>query len=162
MHIAKYFVVFHDQQWKIRYADTHYGPYDRQKAAISQAIDMALIVGQSGGTAQVLVENENGEARLEWPLAHDIQREQPQDNAIRSPLAAAAALSATNAAGRPADIPDDAANTVPETEDDRDGEEPDSIEDIPDDELNEIVVLDDDESDDTVFIDSSETPIPPV
>lgn len=72
MHIAKYFVVYHDQQWKIRYSNTLYGPYDRQKTAISQAIDMALIVGQAGGTAQVLVENERGEARLEWPLAHDL------------------------------------------------------------------------------------------
>lgn len=72
MHIAKYFVVYHEEQWKIRYSDTLYGPYDRQKTAISQAIDMALIVGQAGGTAQVLVENERGEARLEWPLAHDL------------------------------------------------------------------------------------------
>ena len=78
MHIAKYFVVYHDQQWKIRYSNTLYGPYDRQKTAISQAIDMALIVGQAGGTAQVLVENERGEARLEWPLAHDLASSEQQ------------------------------------------------------------------------------------
>lgn len=72
MHIARYFVTFRDGDWRIRYADTFYGPYDRQKTAISQAIDMALIVGQSGGRAEVLVESESGEARLEWPLSHDL------------------------------------------------------------------------------------------
>lgn len=72
MHIARYFVGFRDGEWKIRYADTYYGPYDRQKTAISQAIDMALIVGQSGGKAEVLVEGADGEPRLEWPLSHDL------------------------------------------------------------------------------------------
>lgn len=99
MHVAQYFVVFHDSEWRIRYKGTYYGPYDRQKTAISQAIDMALIVGQSGGKAEVLVENEKGEARLEWPLSHDqaaagSARLTPPPTAVREPAPKPAAPAA--------------------------------------------------------------------
>lgn len=101
MHVAQYFVMFHDNEWRIRYKGTYYGPYDRQKTAISQAIDMALIVGQSGGKAEVLVENEKGEARLEWPLSHD------QAAADRGRfLAPQAAPTATPARPQPVPQPD--------------------------------------------------------
>lgn len=53
---SQYFVVLHDNQWKISFNGQHYGPYTTQQAAIRAAVDAAHSTGQKGHDAQVMVQ----------------------------------------------------------------------------------------------------------
>jgi hypothetical protein len=68
---AQYFVVLHENQWKIKHLEKHYGPYATQKAAIKVAVDTAHKAGQQGHDAQVLVQGENHLFRTEWTYGND-------------------------------------------------------------------------------------------
>ncbi len=68
---AQYFVVKHENQWKIKHNELHYGPYGTQKDAIRHAVDAAQKSGQSGHDAQVLIQGENYQFRTEWTYGHD-------------------------------------------------------------------------------------------
>jgi Uncharacterized protein conserved in bacteria (DUF2188) len=62
MQRIQYFVVLHQDQWKIRLNGEHYGPYDSEKTAISAAIDWARTIGNS----EVLVQRRDKTFRTEW------------------------------------------------------------------------------------------------
>lgn len=68
---AQYFVVLHENQWKIKFDGKHYGPYDTQKAAIRAAVDAAHKAGQNGHDAQVLIQGQNNQFRTEWAYGND-------------------------------------------------------------------------------------------
>ena len=68
MSRAKYYVVLHEGQWKIKYGDKRTSAYRTQKAAIRAAIDAAH---KAGGDAQVFVQGENNQFRTEWTYGHD-------------------------------------------------------------------------------------------
>lgn len=68
---AQYFVVLHEGQWKIKYNDKHFGPYQTQAAAIRVAVDTAQKSGQQGHDAQVLVQGQNHQFRTEWTYGND-------------------------------------------------------------------------------------------
>ena len=68
---AHYFVVLHEQQWKISFDGQHYGPYRTQHDAIRAAVDAAHGSGQKGHDAQVLVQGTNNQFRTEWTYGHD-------------------------------------------------------------------------------------------
>ena len=67
----QYFVVQHDNDWKVKFDGMHYGPYPNQKAAIDAAVEAAQSAGTSGQDAQVLVQGVNQLFRTEWTYGHD-------------------------------------------------------------------------------------------
>jgi len=67
----QYFVVFHEQEWKITFESKHYGPYATQALAIRAAIDAAHETAEKGNDAQVLVQGLNNQFRIEWTYGHD-------------------------------------------------------------------------------------------
>jgi hypothetical protein len=68
---AVYYVVLHQDQWKISYEGKHYGPYENQDHAIRAAIDAAHEHGNKGNDAQVLVQGKDNKFRTEWTYGHD-------------------------------------------------------------------------------------------
>jgi hypothetical protein len=67
----QYFVVFHENEWKISLNGKHYGPYQTQANAIRAAVDAAHIEGGKGNDAQVLVQGQNNQFRTEWTYGND-------------------------------------------------------------------------------------------
>lgn len=68
---TQYFVVLHQNEWKVTLNGQHYGPYDTQALAIRAAVDAAHSTGDKGGDAQVLVQGTNNQFRTEWTYGHD-------------------------------------------------------------------------------------------
>jgi hypothetical protein len=67
----QYFVVNHENKWKISFEGKHYGPYATQKDAIKVAIDTAHKAGANGHDAQVLVQGMDSKFRTEWTYGND-------------------------------------------------------------------------------------------
>ena len=68
---AHYYVVLHDNQWKITIDGVRHGPYHSQREAIRMAVDAAHESGKRGFDAQVLVQGMNNQFRTEWTYGHD-------------------------------------------------------------------------------------------
>ena len=68
---AQYFVVLHNDEWKIKHLGKHYGHFPSQTAAVKAAVERANKSGLSGEEAQVLVQGENHQFRTEWTYGHD-------------------------------------------------------------------------------------------
>jgi hypothetical protein len=68
---AQYFVVLHNDEWKIKHLDKHYGPYESQRAAIKAAVERANKSGLAGEAAQVLIQGEDHLFRTEWTYGSD-------------------------------------------------------------------------------------------
>lgn len=71
MSRAHYYVVLHQNEWKISFNGTHYGPYPSQAAAIQTAVAAAHSSGEKGHDAQVLIQGVNNQFRTEWTYGHD-------------------------------------------------------------------------------------------
>ncbi|HQZ78564.1 MAG: DUF2188 domain-containing protein [Chitinophagaceae bacterium] len=71
MNRLQYFVVLHDNQWKISFQGKHYGPYNTQKEAIRKAVDAAHTEGRKGNNSQVLIQGQNNQWRTEWTYGND-------------------------------------------------------------------------------------------
>ena len=67
----QYVVVLHNDEWKIKYGEKHYGPYSSRAAAIRAAVDTAHRLGLLGHDTQVLIESMNNLIRTEWTYGHD-------------------------------------------------------------------------------------------
>jgi hypothetical protein len=67
----QYFVVNHENQWKIKHNGKHTAVYATQTAAIKEAVDKAHRDGKAGHDAQVLVQDEHHTFRTEWTYGHD-------------------------------------------------------------------------------------------
>jgi hypothetical protein len=68
----KYYVVFHEGEWKISHDQKRYGPYPTQKAAYRKAVDTAKTWGDAGHQAQVFIQRkDNNEWRAEWTYGKD-------------------------------------------------------------------------------------------
>ncbi|OUJ68984.1 DUF2188 domain-containing protein [Hymenobacter crusticola] len=65
-----YYVVYHNNQWKIKLGEQHYGPYTTQALAIRSAIDAAHQSGPAHN-AQVLVQGTNNQFRTEYTYGAD-------------------------------------------------------------------------------------------
>jgi hypothetical protein len=68
---AQYFVVLHGGEWKVKFGDNHYGPYNTQKEAITAAVNAAHGSGKNGYDAQVLVQGQDNKFRTEWTYGND-------------------------------------------------------------------------------------------
>lgn len=66
-----FYVVLNQNQWKIKFGEQHYGPYETQAKAIRQAVDWAHDHGKKGHDAQVLVQGQNNQFRTEWTYGND-------------------------------------------------------------------------------------------
>ncbi|MBK6991059.1 MAG: DUF2188 domain-containing protein [Chitinophagaceae bacterium] len=70
MDRLQYFVVLHDNQWKISFQGKHYGPYNTQKKRF-KAVDAAHTEGRKGNNSQVLIQGQNNQWRTEWTYGND-------------------------------------------------------------------------------------------
>jgi len=66
MAAEQYFIVLHNNEWKISFKEKLYGPYATQGEAIEAALDAAYAMGEIGIDAQVLVEEADHKLRTEW------------------------------------------------------------------------------------------------
>ena len=71
MEHHKYYVMFHDGQWKVSYDGTRYGPYDTQREAYRDAVDVAKKEGDKGHRAQVFIQLKEDEFRAGWTYGSD-------------------------------------------------------------------------------------------
>jgi hypothetical protein len=71
MERQRYYVVLHHKEWRIKYNDELYGPYETQKKALTAAIEAAHRAGGSGAEAEVIVQGENNYFRTEWTYGED-------------------------------------------------------------------------------------------
>jgi hypothetical protein len=71
MACKEFYVVLHRNEWKIRYEDRHFGPFNTQEEAISKAIDLAHGMGAAGGAARVLIQDKRHVWRIEWTHGDD-------------------------------------------------------------------------------------------
>jgi len=71
MERLQYYVVFHQNEWKISFQSTHFGPYATQAIAIRAAVDAAHTSGGKGYAAQVLIQGLNNQWRTEWTYGND-------------------------------------------------------------------------------------------
>lgn len=71
MACKQYFVVLHEDQWRVRFEDEHQGPYPSLSKAIRAAIDAAHLIGSKGEDAQVLVQDDTMRFRTEWTYGQD-------------------------------------------------------------------------------------------
>ena len=67
----QYYVVLHDDQWKVTYDGKRYGPYDTQREAYSDAVEAAKHEGSKGHQAQVFIQGGDNEFRVEWTYGRD-------------------------------------------------------------------------------------------
>ena len=67
----QYFVVFHDNQWKIKHNDQHSEAYATQAAAMKRAVALARADGKGGRDSQVLVQGKDLLFKTEWTYGHD-------------------------------------------------------------------------------------------
>ncbi len=68
---TQYFIVLHEDEWKIKLGNKHYGPYKSQTVAIRAAVEAANQDGVKGNDALVLVQGEDQKFRAEWTYSHD-------------------------------------------------------------------------------------------
>jgi hypothetical protein len=73
MAAEQYFIVLHNNEWKISFKEKHYGPYATQSEAIEAAIDAAYAMGEIGIDAQVLVQDADHKVRTEWTYGQDFK-----------------------------------------------------------------------------------------
>ncbi len=71
MDRLQYFVVLHENQWKIRFQGLHYGPYRTQEEAINVAREWARQAAAQGSPSQVLVQGLDNKFRVEWTYGDD-------------------------------------------------------------------------------------------
>lgn len=68
---AQYFVVLHEDEWKISFDGKRYGPYSTQALAIRDAVEAAHASGEKGHDAQVLIQGRDNKFRTEWTYGND-------------------------------------------------------------------------------------------
>jgi hypothetical protein len=71
MSIEQFFVVHHNNEWKIKFNGEHSRPYHSQAEAIKDAVTRAKASTGGGKKAQVLVQGENYLFRTEWAYGKD-------------------------------------------------------------------------------------------
>jgi Uncharacterized protein conserved in bacteria (DUF2188) len=71
MAAEQYFILLHNNEWKISFNGKHYGPYATQGEAIEAATDAAYAMGEIGIDAQVLVQDADQEMRTKWSYDRD-------------------------------------------------------------------------------------------
>ena len=63
---TRYLVVRHDDAWLIKFEGEEFGPYKTEREAMLFAIDAAQKLGEQSEPTQVLLVDENREAKPVW------------------------------------------------------------------------------------------------
>ena len=71
MAAEKYIIELHNHEWKVRFKDTYYGPYNTQDEAVEAALDAAFAMGEIGIDAEVLVQDGEHPLKTEWAYPAD-------------------------------------------------------------------------------------------
>jgi hypothetical protein len=66
MSTKRYFIVQHEADWMIKFANEEFGPYRSQSEAMLFAVDAARKLTERGAEAEVCLMGENGHFRAEW------------------------------------------------------------------------------------------------
>ena len=66
MSPKRYFIVQHDDDWVIKFADEEFGPYRSQSEAMLFAVEAARKLMRRGAAAEVCLMGENGNFSAEW------------------------------------------------------------------------------------------------
>src|SRR3954470_5062639 len=66
MSPTRYFLVQHDDDWMIKFADEDFGPYKSKSEAMLFAVDAARKLGERGNATEVCLMGENGFFHAEW------------------------------------------------------------------------------------------------
>ena len=66
MSPTRYFLVQHDNDWMIKFADEEFGPYRSKSEAMLFAVDAARKLGERGNATEVCLMGENGFFHAEW------------------------------------------------------------------------------------------------
>ena len=66
MSPTRYFLVQHDDEWMIQFADEEFGPYKSKDEAMLFAVDAARKLAERGGDTEVCLMGENGFFHAEW------------------------------------------------------------------------------------------------
>jgi hypothetical protein len=66
---VRYFVVRHDNKWRIEFEDTYQNGFTTQKDALIGAMQMARLKAREGGKVEVLVQSDAGVWHTEWTEA---------------------------------------------------------------------------------------------
>jgi hypothetical protein len=72
MAAEQYFIVLHNNEWKISFKEKLYGPFATQGEAIEAALEAAYAMGDIGIDAQVLVEEADHKLRTEWAYGQSL------------------------------------------------------------------------------------------
>ena len=72
MAAEQYFIVLHNNEWKISFKEKLYGPYATQGEAVEAALDAAYAMGEIGIDAEVLVQDADQKIRTEWAFGQNI------------------------------------------------------------------------------------------
>ena len=66
MSPTRYFLVQHDDEWMIKFADEEFGPYKSKSEAMLFAVDAARKLAERGADTEVCLMGENGFFHAEW------------------------------------------------------------------------------------------------
>src|SRR6476661_6109363 len=66
MSPTRYFLIQHDDDWMIKFADEEFGPYKSKAEAMLFAIEAARKLAERGADTEVCLMGENGFFHAEW------------------------------------------------------------------------------------------------
>ena len=66
MSPTRYFLVQHDDDWMIKFADEEFGPYKSKAEAMLFAVEAARKLAERGADTEVCLMGENGFFHAEW------------------------------------------------------------------------------------------------
>jgi hypothetical protein len=69
MSPTRYFLVQHNDEWMIQFADEEFGPYKSKSEAMLFAVEAARKFGERGAETEVCLMGENGFFHAEWSNA---------------------------------------------------------------------------------------------
>ena len=73
MSPTRYFLVQHEDEWMIKFADHEFGPYKSKSEAMLFAVEAARKLSERGTDTEVCLMGENGFFHAEWSNAQPPQ-----------------------------------------------------------------------------------------
>jgi len=73
MSPTRYFLVQHEDEWMIKFADEEFGPYKSKSEAMLFAVEAARKLAERGADTEVCLMGENGFFHAEWSNTHAAQ-----------------------------------------------------------------------------------------
>lgn len=71
MPTSRYFIEGSEDNWRIRFRNSDFGPYRTCREAMMFAVDAAHQLGSQGEVTEVCIMGDNGRFRSEWAFGRD-------------------------------------------------------------------------------------------